>query len=261
MERKELLHLLAQVAAGETSTGAAFEALCRGPFLDYAAQAEGGVCLDHHRRLRTGLGEVVFGPGKSPRQLVECVKRLAQGGGHALASKLTPEQGELLQSELDGTFYEAARLFTYGMDLRLDEDAPMAGECIVVTAGASDRPIGLEAFGAARYFGVDCGFIPDIGVAGLHRVGPHLKALAEAKVLVVVAGMEGALPSVLGGMVAAPIIGVPTSNGYGANFGGVSALLSMLTSCSPGTTVVNIDNGFGAAASAARMLGMMERKG
>jgi hypothetical protein len=125
---------------------------------------------------------------------------------------------------------------------------------MIVTAGASDLRVGLEALGCARFFGLDAGFAPDIGVAGLHRATPYLEALFAARLLIVVAGMEGALPSVLGGLCGRPIIGVPTSVGYGASLGGLTALMAMLNSCAPGVAVVNIDNGFGAAAMAAKIL-------
>ena len=121
-------------------------------------------------------------------------------------------------------------------------------------AGASDLPVGLEAYGTARFFGLDAGLVPDVGVAGLHRLRPYLEALSRARLLIVVAGMEGALPGVLGGLCGRPVVAVPTSVGYGASLGGLAALLGMLNSCSPGVTVVNIDNGFGAAAFAVKVL-------
>ncbi|MFO8032828.1 MAG: nickel pincer cofactor biosynthesis protein LarB [Desulfohalobiaceae bacterium] len=213
-----------------------------------------GVCLDLQRRQRTGLGEVVYAKGKSREQLQQAVSGLWSGKDPVLVTKLEPEQGQFLELEFpQGRFWPDPGLFVLGRELDLEPPWQNQGQLCIVTAGASDLPVALEALGTARFYGLQAGLICDVGVAGLHRITPHLFQLEESRLLIVVAGMEGALPSVLGGMLGKPTIAVPTSVGYGASFSGLSSLLGMLNTCAPGIAVVNIDNGFGAAVLALKL--------
>jgi hypothetical protein len=255
MRHNELHALLSRVANGETGVDEAAEALASHSVLELSC----GVTLDTRRSERTGQGEVIFGPGKSLEQLEAAIKGLSEAGLPALATKLRREAGDFLAERFPtGEFHADCGLFVLGRDLNLAEPWPREGEMMVVSAGSSDMPVALEAYGTARFFGADCGLIADAGVAGVHRLTRHMEALRAARVLVVVAGMDGALPALTAGLVKAPVIAVPVSTGYGAAFGGLAALLSMLASCSPGVAVVNIDNGFGAAAVAARVLARPE---
>ncbi|UZP68878.1 nickel pincer cofactor biosynthesis protein LarB [Desulfovibrio mangrovi] len=214
-----------------------------------------GVHVDHHRAMRTGLGEAVLALGKSDDRLVTAVERLSEQGTPVLATRVSAAQGALLQEHFpQGTHHPDAGLFCLGRDLGLMPPFAATGEVLVVTAGAADMHVALEALGTARFYGLDAGLVPDVGVAGLHRIGPHLAALHEAKLLIVVAGMEGALPSVVAGLCSCPVIGVPTSVGYGAGAGGITPLFAMLNSCAAGISVVNIDNGYGAAVFATKIL-------
>ncbi len=242
--------LLQRVAQGRLSVEDAARELRFAPF---TASGE-GVCLDGHRGLRTGVPEVVFGSGKSEAQLERAVQGLAEQGASVLVTKLSPGQGEALHALFpEGKVHPQAGLFTLGADLSLTPPWPEQGEALVLSAGASDLPVALEAYATAQYFGLTAGLVSDVGVAGLHRLLPHLQACDQARVLIVVAGMEGALPSVVAGLTDKPVIAVPTSVGYGVSFQGVTALLGMLSSCAPGVAVVNIDNGFGAAAMARKL--------
>ncbi len=253
MDSETMLRLLQQVAAGEIPPDLALERLQAAPF----ARTVSGLSLDLHRQLRTGLPEVVFAPGKSDTQLCEAVACLAGAGQPVLVTRCAQPQLQCLAAAYpQGQVWEAARLFCLGGPLLQPEDGcfPNQGELLCVTAGGADLPIALEAMGTARFLGLSPGLISDVGVAGLHRVEPHLSALRGAKLLLVFAGMEGALPSVLGGLCSTPIIAVPTSIGYGASFQGLAALLAMLNSCAPGVSVVNIDNGFGGAVMAWKLL-------
>lgn len=258
----DLENILAAVAQGRIAPGEAARLLshesaaARGQGV---VEMPGGLCLDSHRTRRTGQGEVIYGQGKDVRQLVNAVTGLSLSGEPVLATRVTPEMGaELLETFPTGTYDARARLFALGCvggrDLGLAEPWPRAGELVVVTAGASDLPVALEAYGTARFFGLDAALISDVGVAGPHRVMRHVETLKAARLLIVVAGMEGALPSLAAGLTGRPILAVPTSVGYGASLGGVAALLAMLSSCATGVAVVNIDNGFGAAAMAAKIL-------
>jgi len=253
MDTKALRRLLDRVSRGSVSPDEATRTL------NGEAQAA-GVTLDHKREGRAGLPEVVFGPGKNLEQLAEAVRGLAEGGRPALATRVDAMQGKFLLAEFPGSEYHAkSGLFAANFRLNLDGPQPATGQALVVSAGAADHRVALEALGSARFFGLDMGFVPDVGVAGLHRLAPHVEALAQARVVVAVAGMDGALPSVLAGLLPAPVVAVPTSAGYGVSFGGVAALLTMLNSCAPGVSVVNIDNGFGAACVAAKILRGPER--
>lgn len=255
MDQQHALSLLQAVASGECSAQEALEVLRLGPFKE-TIQHE-GLHLDAHRQLRTGHGEVVFAPGKSVPHVVQAMRDLSADGEAALATRVSPEQGAALQEALpDGEWWEEARLFARNAPCILQEKASFnaAPPLVVAAAGTSDMPVALEALGSARFFGLKPFLVADVGVAGLHRLSSHLSVLLNAKLLIVVAGMEGALASVLGGLTGQPILAVPTSVGYGASFGGLAALLAMLNSCATGVAVMNIDNGFGAAAMAAKLL-------
>ncbi len=254
MHQQDILALLRLVAEGSVSPD---EGLARLGGVSVAELA-GGIALDTHRGRRTGLGEVVFGVGKTSAQLVDCVRGLGRDGAPVLATRVGPEGGAALAAALpDGVYAERAGLFCLGADLGLDEPWPREGEVLVVCAGSSDLSVALEAYGSARFFGLDCGLLADVGVAGVHRLTRHLPALGAARLVIAVAGMDGALPSVLAGLIPAPVVAVPSSQGGGNPLGGVSAMLAMLNSCSPGITVCNVDNGFGAAAFAAKALGRL----
>lgn len=208
--------------------------------------------IDHHRTLRQGHPEVVFCAGKTAGQVVAICERLAAATGTFLGTRATAEQAAALARAFPAlVWHETARI----VHLAPPERREQVGTILVVCAGTSDLPVAEEAAVVAEAFGHRVDRLTDVGVAGIHRVLAAGDRLRSADVVIVVAGMEGALPSVVGGLVAAPVIAVPTSVGYGASFGGVAALLGMLNSCASGVTVVNIDNGFGAAAAASRILG------
>jgi len=246
MDLEELRKLLGAVQAGSLDPEAALERLRTLPFEDI-----GVATIDHHRSLRQGVPEVVLGEHKSPEQMVAIVERLAAQGGNVLVTRLLPEKAEPLQKGFPAGEYDAlARTFC----LVQKSIEPIGdGQILVVCAGTSDLPVAREAAVTARMLGNDVGELVDVGVAGIHRLLARQERLRQARVIIVVAGMEGALPSVIGGMVRVPVIAVPTSVGYGSAFGGVAALLGMLNSCASGVTVVNIDNGFGAAFAATRI--------
>jgi len=240
-----LRSLLEEVRTGGKSVEAAMEALARLPF-----EAVGDVAvIDRHRHLRSGIPEVVFGLGKSAEEIAEIVGALAQGGGNVLATRVDEDKAAIVLARVPGARWErSARAVVV-------EQAPIErvgrGTVLVVSAGTSDGPVADEAVVTLRLYGHDVARVVDVGVAGVHRTLARLEDLRSAEVLIVVAGMEGALPSLVAGLVDRPVIAVPTSVGYGASFGGIAALLGMLTSCAAGVTVVNIDNGFGAAVAAA----------
>jgi hypothetical protein len=205
--------------------------------------------VDTHRELRCGFPEAVFGEGKTPAELVAVARTVVEAHGRLLATRVRPEgAAALLEAFPDATLHERAR--TVSLDRRADPP-PAVGGVLVVSAGTSDAPVAEEAAVTARMCGARVETLADVGVAGLHRLLASSGRLRAARVVVVVAGMEGALPSVVGGLVDRPVIAVPTSVGYGASFGGVAALLAMMNSCAAGVTVVNIDNGFGAGYAAA----------
>jgi NCAIR mutase (PurE)-related protein len=239
--------LLQRVAAGELSPEDAMASLRSLPFEDL-----GFAKLDHHRALRKGFAEVVFCQGKTPQQAAEIIQRLAAQSPQVLCTRATAEQYEAARQRVDGLHYdETARMIW----LDRQPDRPRHDGVIIVAAGTTDLPIAREAEITLRVMGHDAPCINDVGVAGLHRLLHHVPALQTANVVIAVAGMEGALPSVVAGLVAAPVIAVPTSVGYGASFGGIAALLAMLNTCSPGVSVVNIDNGYGAGHLAAMING------
>lgn len=250
MTPERLEQLLHALAAGRTTPAEALERLRHFPTesLSFAQ-------LDHHRTLRQGHPEVVFCAGKSVDQVTTICERLAEQGGGFLGTRATDEQADALARRFAGL--ESNRLARTVL-LRADSRQPSAvsGTVLVACAGTSDLPVAEEAAVTADALGARVERLTDVGVAGIHRLMAASDALRAADVLIVVAGMEGALPSVVGGLVGAPVIAVPTSVGYGASFGGVAALLAMLNSCAAGITVVNIDNGFGAAMAAVRILGL-----
>ncbi len=232
--------LLESVRRGDVAVDAALESLSRLPFVDTE-----NARVDTHRALRHGLPEVVFGLGKSPAQIVEVVTALRDASQDVLVSRVEAEAAREIARRLPGGDYDAtARLLWFG-----PSEVPTlgVGTIAVVSAGTADLPVAAEAVTVARRFGNKVDTLMDVGVAGIHRLLASQDFLRSARVVIAVAGREGALPSVVGGLVDKPVIAVPTSIGYGASLGGIAALLGMLTSCSSNVTVVNIDNGFGAA--------------
>ncbi len=236
-----LLALLAQVERGQLAPAAAAQRLAELPFEDL-----GHTRVDHHRSLRTGLPEVIYAAGKTTPQTLEIFASLRASGVDVLATRVPAETAAaLLTAHPDATHSELARTIA----LR-QSPAQTHGRIAVLCAGTSDLPVAEEAAVTAEAFGVAVTRLYDVGVAGLHRLLAVREQLAAAQAVIVCAGMEGALPSVVGGLVGVPVLAVPTSIGYGASFAGAAALLGMLNSCSPNVSVVNIDNGFGAAYSA-----------
>lgn len=246
MNEDSLRGLLDLVAAGRLSSSEAVDMLRTLPFTEAAASL-----LDTHRAIRQGMPEVVYARGKTTEQVRDALDGLARAHGHALATCVSAETAEVLNGTFSQGSYDAtSRLFRIGgMPARGGMDSVS-----VVCAGTSDLPVAEEAAQTIEFAGFAVQRIRDVGVAGLHRLLSRVDLLRASRVVVAIAGMEGALPGVVAGLVAAPVIAVPTSVGYGTNFGGISALLSMLNSCSSGMAVVNIDNGFGAAMLAIRML-------
>ncbi|MAI77680.1 MAG: 1-(5-phosphoribosyl)-5-amino-4-imidazole-carboxylate carboxylase [Deltaproteobacteria bacterium] len=243
MTEDGIQNLLTRVQAGELSVEIAREELSRLPFVETKSAR-----VDTHRALRQGIPEVIFGLGKTPDQVSEVIRVLQAEGQNVLVTRLEPEAAEAVQALVGPGHYEPlSRLFYMGAE---EVEIVGKGKIGIVCAGTADLPVALEAEGVARRFGNEVDVIKDVGVAGIHRLLACQDRLREARVLIVVAGMEGALPSVVGGMVDKPVIAVPTSIGYGASMGGLAALLGMLTSCVSNVTVVNIDNGFGAAYAA-----------
>ena len=248
MDREEVRQLLAAVAAGTVDVEDATGTLAGGPLAGY--QDLGWARLDAHRGLRTGDPEVIYAAGKTVPQVVALLHALgAQPGSRpAVATRLTPPMVEAVRAEFPAALVdETAACAAVG---RLPDPR---GEVAVVSAGTSDEPVAAEAAFVATAFGTTVRRICDVGVAGIHRLLAERDRLVDVDCVVVVAGMEGALPSVVGGLVGTPVVAVPTSVGYGASFGGIAALLGMLNSCAPGVAVMNIDNGFGAGVFSARV--------
>jgi NCAIR mutase (PurE)-related protein len=242
---EELTLLLQKVEAGTLDVDAAVERLRRLPFEDVD-----GARIDHHRELRVGAPEVVYGAGKTPEQIVRIAEAILESSGSVLITRTDAAVHAALASRVaDARWHDVARAITV-----VRKPPAALGTVGVICAGTSDLPVAEEAAVCASFFGAEVLRLTDVGVAGLHRLLAARETLARMDVAIVVAGMEGALPSVVGGLVGAPLIAVPTSVGYGASFGGIAALLGMLNSCAAGITVVNIDNGFGAAAAAHRIL-------
>ncbi|WP_447977908.1 nickel pincer cofactor biosynthesis protein LarB [Candidatus Nitrospira bockiana] len=244
MNRARLRKLLDDVKHGALSTEDALERLRSLPYEDL-----GFASVDHHRTIRQGFPEVIFCEGKTRDQVTAIARRLLTSGAPLLATRVDPNAARaLLRLDRRAVYHESARIVTIERGTR-----PRVGDILVVTAGTSDIPVAEEARITAEVMGSRVETLYDVGVAGIHRVVSRHERLLRARVVVVVAGMEGALPSVIGGLVDSPVIAVPTSRGYGASFGGLAALLTMLNSCAAGVGVMNIDNGFGAGCLAHRI--------
>jgi hypothetical protein len=245
---EQLETLLADVAAGRLTPDAALERLRHLPFEDLPFAR-----IDHHRSLRQGHPEVVFCEGKSPDQVVAICERLAAMSGSFLGTRCSEAHAAAVRGAFPRAVWTPLARTVHLQPEGADEARLDTGNILIVSAGTSDLPVAEEAAVVAEVFGHRVERLTDVGVAGIHRLFAASERLKQADVVIVVAGMEGALPSVIGGLVAVPVIAVPTSVGYGASFGGLAALLGMLNSCAAGVTVVNIDNGFGAAAAASRI--------
>jgi NCAIR mutase (PurE)-related protein len=237
MDKKLLEELLNEIKTGSLSVDEAVERLKGLPYeeLDFAK-------LDNHRAIRCGFSEVVYCPGKTPEQITRIVEALIKEGQPVLLTKASPEAYEAVIKSAPAAVYHATAKLAV---VPGREPVAQTGLVVVATAGTTDIPVAEEAAITAETMGANVERIFDVGVAGAHRLFAHQKVLSKANAVVAVAGMEGALPSLVGGIVSCPVIAVPTSVGYGASFGGVTALLGMLNSCAPGVSVVNIDNGFG----------------
>ncbi|MDQ3009202.1 MAG: nickel pincer cofactor biosynthesis protein LarB [Acidobacteriota bacterium] len=238
MDQKHLEELLTRFKAGEIAMDQAVESLRHLPF-----ESLGYANVDHHRAIRQGFPEVIFGQGKTPEQVAGIAERLLERSSNLLITRTNREAFEGVERiAADAVYHDTCA----AISVRRDQTVRGRGVIAIVTAGTSDIPVADEAAITAEIMGNRIERLFDVGVAGIHRVLSRRELLQSAKVIVCVAGMEGALPSVVGGLVAVPVIAVPTSIGYGASFGGVAALLGMLNSCASNVTVVNIDNGFGA---------------
>ena len=243
MDRTKLKELLEAIRRGDLEIDEGLQKLSALPVVEL-----GHTRLDTHRDLRCGFPEVVFGAGKTAGELLEIARAILGHHDSLLVTRVGEEAATALQAALpEATYHDRARALTVG----LPDEGAGEGLVLVLSAGTSDGSVAEEAGVTARMLGAHVERLADVGVAGIHRLLQHAELLARARALVVVAGMEGALPSVVGGLVDRPVVAVPTSVGYGASFGGLTALLAMLNSCAAGVTVVNIDNGFGAGYAAA----------
>lgn len=241
-----LKKLLEEVARGDVDPQSALERLRHLPISEVP---EAQATLDTHRALRTGYPEVVLGSSKTPEQIIAIARRMLELDQTVLVTRIDPPVADrLLHALEEGEYDPLGRTY---IARRGPAQKPRGKLVLVITAGTSDTPVAQEALVTARLMGANVERIDDVGVAGLHRITRHTERLQHAGVLVVVAGMDGALPSVVAGLSGRPVVAVPTSVGYGASFGGIAALLGMLNSCAPGVSVVNIDNGFGAGQLAA----------
>ncbi len=246
MDPKALKSLLQSVKQGDTDVDAALERLKHLPFEDL-----GCATIDHHRVIRQGFPEVIYGESKSVGQIEQILAAQLVQGNNLLVTRLAEDKGLRIKETFPAACYHSdARCLTIELQ---PVEVRGRGKILVVSAGTSDIPVAAEALVTARIMGNQVEHLYDVGVAGIHRLLARKQLLFDAAVIIVVAGMEGALPSVIGGLVDKPVIAVPTSVGYGASFGGIAALLGMLNSCASGVTVVNIDNGFGAAYAASLM--------
>lgn len=252
MNEETIKALLESVQQGSCSPTEALLKLKDLPYEDL-----GFARLDHHRALRTGQSEVVFCQGKQPDHIISILQHLGDKAKNVLATRLDPESAEKVLLHFPSAQFDAqARCLL----LRPLEDPTISGRILIMTAGTADLPVAQEAYLTARYMGHEVDTLFDVGVAGIHRLLGQRELMERAEVVIVVAGMEGALASVVGGLVEQPVIAVPTSVGYGAHFQGLAALLSMLNSCASGIGVVNIDNGFGAASLASAIVRRISRK-
>jgi len=246
------VHLLEEFRTGKIPLEKILRAFQSAPVTDLSFAQ-----VDTHRALRKNFSEVIFGAGKTPEQVVKIAANLLKHGQQVLVTRVTTEQGRALQKKFKRAIHHPlARCVT----IEKQSLPKRAGFIAIVCAGTSDLPVAEEAAVTAEIMGNRVEKIHDVGIAGLHRLLARMELLQSANVIVAVAGMEGALPSVIAGLVAKPVIGVPTSIGYGASFGGVAALLAMLNSCASGVTVVNIDNGFGAGFAASQINALVSQK-
>ena len=244
MDKELLLDILNSVAAGKTSTSNAADRLEHLAYEDIAYAH-----IDHHRSLRKGFPEVIFGEGKTAEQIIGIMDKMQQQENIILVTRIDPQKAEAVRSRFPEAVYHAdARMIVLELKKVIECGR---GPILIISAGTSDIPVAREAYLTAKAMGNTVETIFDVGVSGIHRLLNHHRAIDRANVLIVVAGMEGALPSVVAGMVDRPVIAVPTSVGYGVNLGGLTALFAMLSSCSSNVAVVNIDNGFGAGYMAA----------
>jgi NCAIR mutase (PurE)-related protein len=243
MEENNLKQLLTRLQKGETSVEEAFEQLKDLPF-----EMTDTACIDHHRGIRRGAPEIIFGEGKVLSDLVDIIGRMSEKGENILVTRLSEDKARAIEKKFPKSeYHQRARLLQW---IQNPPEKRSEGIILVISAGTSDIPVAEEAVLTARFLGNHVKTIYDIGVAGIHRLFSFRNQLTEARVIIVVAGMEGALPSVVAGLVDRPVIAVPTSVGYGIGIQGIAALLGMLNSCATGVTVVNIDNGFGAGYAA-----------
>jgi len=244
MNPHALTSLLTQLQEGRTTVTETLEKLQA-----YPSENLQDSCVDHHRSLRTGIPEVIYGGSKTAQQIIPIASSLLKHGEPLLATRVDPLKAKTVQKALPGlSYHRDAQMLT--CNARTECQDRYRGYSMVVCAGTSDIPVAEEARRTLVTLGHPVKKLYDVGVAGLHRLLKHRPLISDATAVIVVAGMEGALPSVIAGLVSCPVIGVPTSIGYGASFGGIAALLGMLNSCAPGVAVVNIDNGFGAACMA-----------
>ncbi len=242
MNAKDLEKLLTEVKTGQTTVDDALEALRNFPYSDL-----GFARIDHHREIRTGYPEIIYCAGKTVEQVKEIFRVMSAMENNVIGTRANKEMFEAVKTAVpEAVYFEIARIISF----QKKKPEPPESRIAVITAGTSDMPVAEEAAVTAELLGNNVFRLYDAGVAGIHRLVDKLPDIRSCKVVIVIAGMEGALASVVGGLVDKPVIAVPTSVGYGASFGGISALLAMLTSCSTGVTVVNIDNGFGAGFSA-----------
>ncbi|MBU2497810.1 MAG: nickel pincer cofactor biosynthesis protein LarB [Proteobacteria bacterium] len=243
MDEETIRSLLLNLSKGEITVDEALQRLKGLPFEDI-----GVACIDHHRNLRRGLSEVIFGEGKEISDILAIMESMVEKGENIMVTRLSPDRTkEILERHPNAVYHGRARVLNL---IQRPVKIQGRGPILVMSAGTSDIPVAEEAAITARFMGNEVETSYDLGVSGLHRVLAHREQILRASVIIVAAGMEGALPSVVGGLVDKPVIAVPTSIGYGASFQGVAALLGMLNSCASGVTVVNIDNGFGAGYAA-----------
>ena len=245
MEREELRTLLEKVESGQQTAADALSDISLQPDMLVGNYAD----IDLHRHMRQGMPEVIYGAGKTAEQIVGIASAMKQKGlKNILITRLSEEKADEIAKTLEFSYYSTPQVGIVN-----EEETEKRGKIVVVAAGTSDLPVAEEAAMTAELYGNQVERVYDVGVAGIHRLLHRLPVMEDANAIIAVAGMEGALVSVVGGLVACPVIGVPTSVGYGANFGGLAALLSMLNSCASGVSVVNIDNGFGAGVLASKI--------
>jgi NCAIR mutase (PurE)-related protein len=243
LDEETIRVLLERLSKGEITVDEAVQKLKDLPFEDIDV-----ACIDHHRSLRRGHSEIIFGEGKAVSDILAIIERMLEKGENIMVTRLSPDKAEQVRAKYpDSVYHDRSRALTLTTHpLKIHG----RGAVLVISAGTSDIPVAEEAAVTARFMGNEVDTIYDLGVSGIHRLLGHREQILRASVIIVVAGMEGALPSVVGGLVDKPVIAVPSSVGYGASFEGIAALLGMLNSCAAGVTVVNIDNGFGAGYAA-----------